>query len=890
MLLRAATFLIPVMLLVGVLPSQAQIALSCGGPPPLVPTTNTNMICTASGGTAPYTYAITGGALPLDVFLNTVEGTITGPPRTLGPYSFEVTATDGVGLWAKVQISGTVYKSALFGCGTAYVDVGSRYGASCTYEGGAPPVSLTLEPMTPIPGGVVSYPRPDVVQIAGLATTAGEYRYMGKLTDAAGEWRSLVVSISVKPRLGMTCDATPGPAGVGVPYSLTCLATNGISPYTWRLYGSLPPGLSLTWTEGKGTSAVISGTPTQSGAYTFTLEVTDNAFDQLGIAKPVKSETTFEWYVSGSHPNIPTVSDIIPNSVPAGSPDTYFEVHGSSLAPDCMIAWDGEVRPTVQGSGQLLGVFIPWSDLKEPGSVHQVNVRCPGAENIAGVTVNVTAPRITSVEPNTAPLGSADINVVINGSGFLSGSIPTWNGAPLSGGYLSPTQLYAVIPADRLVVVGKYNIGESNPHGAKSPDTRPFIVGGHVISHVAPEFAVAGGPGFVLTVTGDGFNSGCAITWNSLNPATKYVSTNQLTATIGAPMIARPGTVSIAVVCSNVRSNSVIYSIYGPLISSLVPAAIPAGAPDTTLTVAGSNFAAGAAIRWNGDALPTTWISATRLTTVISAAKLANAGTYSVSVANPDGAVSLNALFTVVGTTTPFIQTVYNPANKQPVLAPGAPTFLEGLYLAADTFSASAAPWPTSMGGVQVTINGTPAPLRFVSPTAIVFQVPQTLAATGSVVVSAPGGVSTPLTVVFAKASFGVVANTPDTPWPPAIHRSDSTIISATNPAVPGETVTVYGVGAGVPSCSLADGTVPPSECTVQAPRIQLPDVYQSSAPSAAASLAPGSVGVARLDIDIPADLPSSVVASGSLRLLVECGDGSSQIVTLPLAASRSQR
>jgi hypothetical protein len=47
----------------------------------------------ASGGTAPYTYAITAGALPAGLSLNT-SGTIAGTPTTNGTFTFTVTATD----------------------------------------------------------------------------------------------------------------------------------------------------------------------------------------------------------------------------------------------------------------------------------------------------------------------------------------------------------------------------------------------------------------------------------------------------------------------------------------------------------------------------------------------------------------------------------------------------------------------------------------------------------------------------------------------------------------------------------------------------------------------------------------------------------------------------
>jgi hypothetical protein len=77
-----------------------------------------------------------------------------------------------------------------------------------------------------------------------------------------------------------------------------------------------------------------------------------------------------------------------------------------------------------------------------------------------------------------------------------------------------------------------------------------------------------------------------------------------------------------------------------PQISSLVPQSITAGSPGFTLTVNGSNFASGAKVRWNGANRTTTFVSATQLQASVAAADIAAAGTFPVTVLNPDGGLS----------------------------------------------------------------------------------------------------------------------------------------------------------------------------------------------------------------------------------------------------------
>ena len=72
-----------------------------------------------------------------------------------------------------------------------------------------------------------------------------------------------------------------------------------------------------------------------------------------------------------------------------------------------------------------------------------------------------------------------------------------------------------------------------------------------------------------------------------------------------------------------------------PTIYALSPSSAQAGSAGVTLTVTGDGFVQGSVARWNGDAIPTQYVSRTQLTATVPAAKLALGGLAFVSVLNP---------------------------------------------------------------------------------------------------------------------------------------------------------------------------------------------------------------------------------------------------------------
>ncbi len=106
-------------------------------------------------------------------------------------------------------------------------------------------------------------------QLIGSLSSDSTYAFVVTATDSVGE--SVVSTvITGKPLASLAISTATLPGGrANSNYSTALQATGGASPYTFAVSaGSLPSGITLT-------GATLSGIPTQSGAFNFTIEATD---------------------------------------------------------------------------------------------------------------------------------------------------------------------------------------------------------------------------------------------------------------------------------------------------------------------------------------------------------------------------------------------------------------------------------------------------------------------------------------------------------------------------------------------------------------------------------------------------------------------------------------
>ena len=86
-------------------------------------------------------------------------------------------------------------------------------------------------------------------------------------------------------------------------------------------------------------------------------------------------------------------------------------------------------------------------------------------------------PSITNLNPSSAPAGSSDISLIVNGTNFVSSSEVDWNGAPLTTTYVNSTRLAATVPSSNLASAGTAAVTVFNPApGGGTSDPQTFTI------------------------------------------------------------------------------------------------------------------------------------------------------------------------------------------------------------------------------------------------------------------------------------------------------------------------------------------------------------------------------------------------------------------------------
>ncbi|UYV16554.1 putative Ig domain-containing protein [Porphyrobacter sp. ULC335] len=481
----------------------------------------------ATGGTAPFTYTVTGGALPAGLSLSS-SGTIAGTPSAFGTFAFTVTATDsstGTGPYSASQSYTIAILPATPVAGP--VSVSLPYGAPQTA------VALNLSGGAPTAVSIVTAPSNGVATVDGIGISyrpdpsfSGTDSFTYTATNSGGTSQPATVTVTVAaPNLTVSASGSLT-ATVGVSYSQTFNFAGGSAPFGSYQVTGLPAGVALTGTTSN--SVTIAGVPRAQG----TFAVSVSALDSSTGNGPFTASGVFNLNVGAPNLVLTPASGTFDTAYAAAFTRSFTAsggIGGYSYALSGTLpvglAFDpasGTISgsPTQAGSFPItvtvtdIGATGPGAPFTVSGS-YTINVAAPiivispGA--LRGATVGVGYSSTISASGGASPYsfaitgGALPAGMSLAPSGLLSGT-------PSAGGTFS----FTVTATDSNVAPGPFNESRTFTLEVASPTiTLPAtsLSGGQSGTSYSAALAPASGgtAPFTYTVTGGALPAGLSL-------------------------------------------------------------------------------------------------------------------------------------------------------------------------------------------------------------------------------------------------------------------------------------------------------------------------------------------------------------------------------------------
>jgi uncharacterized protein (TIGR03437 family) len=381
---------------------------------------------TASGGSGGYTYSL-GGAQPPGLSLT--ANVLSGSPTANGTYNFTITAKDTLGGSVTNSYSLTIGNAPIVVQPTVIPSgqIGVNYSQAFTATGGNGSYTFTISPQIP-PFGLTF----NSGTLSGTPTSTGTTNIAISATDGTLTGQRNY-TLTILPA-GLTLSpSTAGNGIVGVKYSQTFTASNGASSnYTFTLSPGPPAGLQFTTS---GATATLSGTPTASGSFPITVQVSDGV-TSISRNYTVAISSSALSILTTSLPS-GTVNQPYATSLAAsgGTPPYTWAVPGNNLPGGLTLTASGP------GSGAISGG--PTSAGNYSFAVTVTDSVGSTASTTLSITVQAAALSFTTTSPLPPALSGAKYSVTFGATGGVPPYTFTLNSGPmglgLSGATLSGT-------------------------------------------------------------------------------------------------------------------------------------------------------------------------------------------------------------------------------------------------------------------------------------------------------------------------------------------------------------------------------------------------------------------------------------------------------------------
>jgi hypothetical protein len=236
------------------------------------------------------TWKITGGSLPSGLQLANPTSSqieLTGMPTQTGTYNFTLQVQDTSN---PVQVAQQTYSAVVDSTLTITTAAlndgvsGLPYSTSLAAVNGTPPYHWSANSL---PTGLSI--DPNLGTISGTTAYQGNYQTTITVTDSASPANTTSQSYNMQFVAKLSLYGTMPDGYLNQNYFSNLYYNGGKYPLAWSVVsGSLPPGIKLTNPQYGG----FTGTPTQIGSYSFTVQASDSSFPpqtaQLPLTMNVK--------------------------------------------------------------------------------------------------------------------------------------------------------------------------------------------------------------------------------------------------------------------------------------------------------------------------------------------------------------------------------------------------------------------------------------------------------------------------------------------------------------------------------------------------------------------------------------------------------------------------
>ncbi len=844
---------------------------------------------TATGGNFPYTFSLAKGSGPLPIGLTLQpNGTFSGVPTVAGTSTFTVQATDNVGYVATKQFQLSVAAAGpLLQVSPLQLTFSAVAG-----DTDSPPAPQIISIIAPS-GAPVNYsvalqgtPAPQWIKVApatGSAPGAVVVSVSASVPDASGNPASLAPGVYPATLL-VSVPGNAGQAPISVQVILTI--TTGkppiqVAPTLLRFFGrTAAPSTQeqIIVIEDSGGGGSPAATIVQGSTW---------------ITLPKSSGLTVRVDVNTQGLGVGNYHDIVRLTNAAGTVDVAVSLFVAAPGPVMSVSATGLRFQSRQGAGTTETQTVNVLNLGDPTSAVNFIVDLVTGGN----WLTIAAPGSGSATPSQP--GSFMLVPAASTANLPAGPQYALVRVTDSQSQNSPQYLTAVLDNQPATAPALPDPTPAGLYFASTTGAQSVFVNTSSITPVPFQTTAITSDGAawlaVTPATGNASTSNAGLLSIAITPAavsgpgiyhgSVNVAMNGVERVVNVTMVVPPsGTVKAAIqpatTAANCTPSHLAISQTGLLNNFSVPAGWPASLivqlnDDCGNAVTNGSVAANFS---NGDpplTLPgdhttniysSTWqpgATFPEMTVTVQA----SAGTLPQAVQQFTGSVSQN-------TTPPpslvpngalnifFDNPTANAAGR--ALAPGDVIQVYGNGLAAALTSPGVVPLLNQISGTYMLIGKYQVPLFFVAGSVLAAQVPFELMPNQQypAIVSVNNALTLPQTLDIAPMQPGVLFNVADQTV--VAQRPNGSLVSAANPAKPGETLTLYLAGMGPTNPSVTSGSPTPLQqiLVTQQPTVSLGG---ETVNVTYAGLTPTGIGLYQINFMVPADakpglLPLNIV------------------------------